>query len=237
MKSALQNLADIAGYKLRAWASVNLPTGEASSPSASIVPASLKKLASLPEATESREQEKREDHQIASIGDSSSSSSVEEATSPQRGNGSSRVSQVERDVQSSLSTLLADSLGNQFRNGNVDSSSINNSTYTRYIEMAYAEVSSILSADKQMLIEVIRKLKTNEIKLKELEQLKVKVSASLKRLSEFASRLGDVFKHDSQIADAVRQMKAQIKVNQHAEASAKRQQQQLQSSDTTMAIS
>lgn len=86
----------------------------------------------------------------------------------------------------------------------------NSSTYTRYIEMAYAEVDSILANDKQTLIDVIRKLKTNEFKLKELEQLRVKVNASLARLNELEAHLANVIDHDMQISNTVRQLEKQM---------------------------
>ena len=86
----------------------------------------------------------------------------------------------------------------------------NSSTYTRYIEMAYSEVDSILANDKQTLIDVIRKLKTNEYKLKELEQLRIKVNISLTRLNELESSLTNLIKHDLQISNTVRQLEKQM---------------------------
>ncbi|CAF0959094.1 unnamed protein product [Brachionus calyciflorus] len=86
----------------------------------------------------------------------------------------------------------------------------NSSTYTRYIEMAYAEVDSILVADKQTLIDLIRKLKTNEYKLKELEQLRVKVNSSLTRLNELESSLSNLINHDLQISNTVKQLEKQM---------------------------
>ncbi len=103
-----------------------------------------------------------------------------------------------------ISSLLADSLADIAKNN----------TYTRYIELAYSEVNSILTNDKQTLIEVIRKLKTNEFKLKELEQLKVKVNTSLKRLIEIESKLNSMIMHDSEIAKTVKNLENQIKKNQ-----------------------
>jgi hypothetical protein len=117
--------------------------------------------------------------------------------------------------------LLNDSLENHPNSRNITSLLVDslsdiakNNTYNRYIEMAYKEVTNILTNDKQALIEVIRKLKTNEFKLKELEQLKIKVNASLKRLISIESRLSNMIIHDSEIAKTVRQLEKQIKKNQ-----------------------
>lgn len=86
----------------------------------------------------------------------------------------------------------------------------NSSTYTRYIEMAYAEVDSILATDKQTLIDVIRKLKTNEYKLKELEQLRNKVNSSLARLNELETSLTNLINHDLQISNTVKLLEKQM---------------------------
>jgi hypothetical protein len=94
-----------------------------------------------------------------------------------------------------------------------DTKSLNSNSYTRYIEMAYAEVDQILIADKQTLIEVIRKLKTNKSKLKELVQLKIKVSLSLNRLNEFESKLVNMIKHDTQIQSTINKLETQIDLN------------------------
>jgi hypothetical protein len=94
-----------------------------------------------------------------------------------------------------------------------DTKSLNSNSYTRYIEMAYAEVDQILIADKQTLIEVIRKLKTNKSKLKELIQLKIKVNLSLNRLNEFESKLVSMIKHDTQIQSTINKLETQIDLN------------------------
>jgi len=86
-------------------------------------------------------------------------------------------------------------------------------TYTRYIEMAYAEVQTMLKNDKQTLIEVIRNIKTNELKLKELEKLKMKVSESLNRLNDFEHKLVNMIKHDEQIKTTVNQLDTNIKLS------------------------
>jgi hypothetical protein len=91
---------------------------------------------------------------------------------------------------------------------------INNSgSYTRYIEMAYSEVESILVKDKQTLINLIRKLKTNDNKLKELEKLKVNVNSSLNRLNEYNANLINIINRDKQIETTVKQLESQIKLN------------------------
>ena len=91
--------------------------------------------------------------------------------------------------------------------------SLNTSSYTRYIEMAYAEVDQILINDKQSLIEIIRKLKTNQSKLKELEQLRNKVHSSLSRLNEFKSKLSNMINHDTQIQNTINKLETQIDFN------------------------
>lgn len=103
-----------------------------------------------------------------------------------------------------ITSLLANSLADIAKNN----------TYTRYIELAYAEVNNILANDKQTLIEVIRQLKTNEYKLKELDQLKNKVNASLKRLIEIEYKLNNMIIHDTEIAKTVKQLENKIKKNQ-----------------------
>ena len=91
--------------------------------------------------------------------------------------------------------------------------SFNTNSYTRYIEMAYSEVDQILIGDKLALIEIIRKLKTNKSKLKELEQLKIKVNSSLNRLNEFESKLINMIKHDTQIQNTINKLENQINFN------------------------
>ena len=149
MKSALQNLADIAGYKLNSEEKSKIYSKSAHNthemPNANL-------FLNLLNETSQNEQETR-----------------------------------------NISHILVNSLGDQ----------LNNSSYTRYIEMAYKEVTDILTNDKQTLIVVIRKLKTNEFKLKELEQLKVKVNSSLSRLTTFESRLSTMINQDSDIAPMI----------------------------------
>ncbi len=145
MKSALQNLADIAGYKLNLTDDKN--TDDVELP---------KKVLNILKNTAS---------------------------------------------EANISHVLADSL------------LTNNSTYTRYIELAYTEVNDILTADKQELIEVIRKLKTNEMKLTELEQLSIKIKESLARLREFENRLSTLISHESEIANTLIGLEKKIKFN------------------------
>ena len=143
MKSALQNLADIAGYKLNSMEKLSIYSGNENGT-----------LINLDENT--------------------------------------------RNLTSLLGERLAES---------------NNTTYTRYIEMAYVEVDTMLANDKQTLVDVIRKLKTNEAKLKELEQLRVKVNSSLKILNEYEGKLVSMISHDNQIAKTVKQLEEEIKRN------------------------
>lgn len=89
----------------------------------------------------------------------------------------------------------------------------NNTTYTQYIEMAYTEVSQILVKDKQTLIENFRTLKTNENKLVELEQLKVKVSNSLARLKTFKARMNVLITHEAEITNILLGLEKKIKFN------------------------
>jgi hypothetical protein len=89
----------------------------------------------------------------------------------------------------------------------------NTNSYTRYIEMAYSEVDQILVSDKQALIEIIRKLKTNKFKLIELETLKAKVNSSLIRLNEFEYKLLNIIKHDAQIQDTISKLENEINYN------------------------
>ena len=159
MKNALQNLADIAGYKLNSLEKSQVYSTSISNDNLMNFSRIDENLSTL---NNSKEQEAR-----------------------------------------NLTSILADKFGEK----------ANNTTYTRYIEMAYAEVDSLLVNDKQTLVEVIRKLKTNDYKLKELEQLKIKVNASLNRLHEFESQMSDEINHDSQIANTVRQLEGQIKLN------------------------
>ena len=164
MKSALQNLADIAGYKL-------------------------------------------------------SSMEKEQFYSDLSANRNAGGDESQKLINDNLTYILVNKMS-QKDNVNVPNSKMNaksnSSSYTRYIEMAYAEVDSILIKDKQTLIEVIRSLKTNELKLKELEQLKLKVNASLKKLNMFHSNLINIINRDKQIETTVQQLEDQIKFNADA---------------------
>ena len=97
----------------------------------------------------------------------------------------------------------------------------NNTTYTRYIEMAYQEVSTILAKDKQTLIENLRKVKNNQNKLMELEQLKVKVSNSLARLSAFEAQNKLLISRESEISNILLLLEKKIKFNQFNGSKAK----------------
>jgi hypothetical protein len=69
----------------------------------------------------------------------------------------------------------------------------------------------MLKNDKQTLREVIRNLKTNELKLKELEKLKLKVGESLNRLNDYKYKLVNMIRHDEQIKNTVNQLETDIK--------------------------
>ena len=161
MKSALQNLADIAGYKLNSAENTQFTNSD----DTKVKTANLLLLS--------------QNYPIL-------------------------INETNQSKSRNITSILVDSLSDIAKNN----------TYTRYIELAYAEVNNILSNDKQTLIEVIRQLKTNEYKLKELEQLKIKVNASLKRLIEIESKLNNMIVHDTQIAKTVNQLEKQIKKNQ-----------------------
>ena len=84
---------------------------------------------------------------------------------------------------------------------------LDNNTYNQYIEMAYAEVNSVLASDKQMLLEVIRQKKDNAKRLKMLEALKLKVENSLKRFKLRADKLTDLIKKQTEIRNVLTQLK------------------------------
>jgi hypothetical protein len=74
-----------------------------------------------------------------------------------------------------------------------------NNSYTVYIEMAYNEVDEILARDKQIIIELIRRKKNNDFKLKELLKLRVKVIDSLAKLKDFDAKLSEIIQNNSNI--------------------------------------
>lgn len=174
MKSQLQNLADIAGYKLTSLDkkkeiySNSVPTLELMDTNSTLI--------------------QKQDLIPSSSFSSSSSLTLGE----------------DEELTLIKNKNLSDSLVDKWEK------SKNSSTYTRYIEMAYAEVDSILTHDKQTLIDVIRQVKTNEFKLKELEQLKIKANASLSRLIELESNLSNVINHDTQIATTLKMLEKQM---------------------------
>lgn len=155
MKSALLNLADIAGYKLN----------------------TLEKLSG---------------NTLQENNNNNKTSLTEDLTEKQK---------------KYTNLLLMNTLG-----GN-SQKPLNTSSYTRYIEMAYSEVDQILINDKQALVDIIRKLKTNKTKLSELEQLKIKVNTSLNRLNEFESKLLSMINHDTQIENTINKLETQIDHN------------------------
>lgn len=159
MKSALQNLADIAGYKLNNDKSERIFSSEADTSASNQLPIKYKRIL----------------------------------------NGTLEPDNISHFLVNSLTTERA---------------STDNSTYINYIEMAYTQVNEILMNDKQGLIEVIRNLKTNDLKLKELEELKIKVNSSLERLNEFEARLSTLIGHHSEIANTLIRLNKKIKSDQ-----------------------
>jgi hypothetical protein len=123
-------------------------------------------------------------------------------------NASTKTELNAKRLSNTLSSLtpVADSLASM-------NPSINN-TYTRYIEMAYSEVESILSTDKQTLIDVIRNIKDNEEKLRDLEKLKIKVDNSLSRLKYLENKLDILIKQYTEIANVLRQLKKTMRNQQ-----------------------
>ena len=75
----------------------------------------------------------------------------------------------------------------------------NGSSYTYYIQMAYNQINDNLGRDKELIIEIIRKKKNNDFKLKELEKLKVKVNNSLTKLKHLDENLILIIKSDESI--------------------------------------
>lgn len=89
----------------------------------------------------------------------------------------------------------------------------NNTSYAKYIQMAYAEVNQLLVKDKKILIEVIRNKINNDYKLKELEKLNLKVNSSLEKLKEFEIKLNDLINHDADMLISLKQIQNQSKSN------------------------
>ncbi len=116
---------------------------------------------------------------------------------------------------------IADTLLNSATPPSSTTVNTSNSTYTRYIEMAYAEVQSILGVDKQTLIDVIRKIKDNEEKLSELDKLKQKVTSSLQRLKYMNARLDNTLKQDNDVAHILHQLKTIIRKQQQTQTAVK----------------
>jgi hypothetical protein len=170
MKSAMQNLAVIAGYKLDSHDN--------------------RKDQSLNEVSD-------EKIDVAHEENLNEFDSVDQTTGP-------------NDSKTNITNVFVDQL---VKNRN-------NSSYTKYIQMAYDEIDASLTNDKLMLIDIIRRLKTNEAKLKELDHLKTKVAESLVKLSDYKVYLKTMIAHDSQIAQNVKQLEQQIdnvrKVNEES---------------------
>ena len=120
---------------------------------------------------------------------------------------------VKLNDHSEIISFLLQNFTNLLLNRFESDNKSNTNSYTRYIEMAYSEVDQILVSDKQALIEIIRRLKTNKFKLKELETLKAKVNSSLNRLNEFEYKLLNIIKHDAQIQDTINKLENEINFN------------------------
>lgn len=115
-----------------------------------------------------------------------------------------------RDDDSSYDTKL-DTMRTQLKNDSISDSSENlidldeamnnknGSSYTYYIQMAYNQINDNLGRDKELIIEIIRKKKNNDFKLKELEKLKVKVNNSLTKLKHLDENLILIIKSDESI--------------------------------------
>ena len=82
-----------------------------------------------------------------------------------------------------------------------------------YIEMAYNEINNILEIEKKTLMKVIRKKLTNDFKLKELENLKLQVVESLKRLEDSEIRLSQLIEHDNGVDDILKQLKSKLSLD------------------------
>jgi hypothetical protein len=161
MKSAMENLAVIAGYKLH--------SGEA------------------------RNQQQESDAYADSLERSSHDDNLTDFESISDQSSAS-------ELKANLTNVLVEQLAK----------SKNSSSYTRYIQLAYDEIDALLTNDKQTLIDIIRHLKTNEAKLKELDHLKEKANASLTKLSEYKVYLKTMITHDSQITQTVKQLERQM---------------------------
>ncbi len=97
---------------------------------------------------------------------------------------------------------------NQVFNVSLQNLQINN-TYTKYIQMAYAEINENLINDKQSLIEIVRRKMNNDKKLKKLEVLDEKVDTSLVKLRELERSLNQLIQHDTNIQNVLNELKNQ----------------------------
>lgn len=86
----------------------------------------------------------------------------------------------------------------------------NITSYTKYINLAFNEIEAMLAFDKQTLVEIIRRIKSNQLKLDELSQLRLKVADSLTKLSQFETRLKSIMRRDEQIASSVKQLEIEM---------------------------
>jgi hypothetical protein len=79
-------------------------------------------------------------------------------------------------------------------------------TFKKYIRLTYGEVSRILMFDKQNLVSIVRQIKTNAFKLKQLLNLKIKVTKSLNRLTIVESKLKEIINNDLQIKASMEEL-------------------------------
>lgn len=77
------------------------------------------------------------------------------------------------------------------------------SNYTLHIQAAYNQVNQLFARDKQFIVELIRRKKNNDFKLRELEKLRVKVSNSLTKLKQLDENLGQMIRNDVGIEEAL----------------------------------
>lgn len=78
---------------------------------------------------------------------------------------------------------------------------VKNASYVEmiYIQMTYNRVNEILARDKQMIIELVRRIKNNSFKLKELEKLRLKIDNQLAKLKLFDAKLADFVRNEIEI--------------------------------------
>ena len=99
----------------------------------------------------------------------------------------------------------------QFNLKNLEGKVLNNT----YIEMAYFEITEMLSSDKQTLVMLVRNKLNNDAKLKELEKLNIHVKKSLIRLKVFVSRLEELIKHDEDVEEILKKLLSELRLEKN----------------------